>query len=98
MVQNFFRTFGLLDCRLEHHVYVNSQDIISRTPSHDTVWGRVDICEEDYLWIVRLLLEHGADVDAKDRGETTPWQLALEQQKGKIAQLLSACRSGGAQT
>lgn len=53
MVQTNFRTFGLLDCRLdcrlEHHAYVNSRDIISRTPSHDTVRGRVDICEEDYL-------------------------------------------------
>ena len=83
---------------LEHHADVNSQDDWGRTPLHDAVWGSDDIPKEDHLRIVRLLLEHGADVDAKDTEGRTPLELALEYGKSKIAQLLSACRSGGAQT
>ncbi|KAI9436592.1 hypothetical protein H4582DRAFT_1961928 [Lactarius indigo] len=52
----------------------------------------------DYPGIVKLLLEHGADVGAKDKFGRTPLQMALVQGKSEIARILTEFRSGRAQT
>ena len=93
---------------LKHHADVKSQDDRGHNPLIEAVWGSLGIPKED-AWggfhipkpdhprVVRLLLEHGADVDAKDNEGRTPLALALQEEQDEIAQLLSEFCSGVAQ-
>ena len=81
---------------LKHHADVNSQDNDGDTPLHYAVFGGA--VKGGHLRVVQLLLEHGADVDAENKDGKTPLQLALEKERGEIAQLLSEFRSRVAQT
>ncbi|KAI9436575.1 hypothetical protein H4582DRAFT_1961708 [Lactarius indigo] len=51
----------------------------------------------DYPGVVKLILEHGADLGAKNNIGETPLQVALERGKSEIARILSEFRSGRAQ-
>src|SRR6266404_1981799 len=71
---------------LEHGANANSRTAEGETPLHvvTRMRGNIDIA--------RILLEHGADIDAGDTGEA-PLQMALAR-GGEIARLLSEYHSG----
>jgi ankyrin repeat protein len=56
------------------------------TPLHDVSQGEYD-SEDAGVGVARLLLEHGADVNAKNKSGKTPLNLAS--QRPKVAQLLA---------
>ena len=78
---------GFIDCvriLLERGAAVNdAQGNLGRTPLHRAVNARKP-------QIVRLLLEHGADVSVRDEGGRTAYQLASHCEYQEIVELLSA--------
>jgi hypothetical protein len=82
---------------LQHRAYVNFHGCDGDTPLHAAVWGSHKT-RKDRSRVVRLLLEYGSDVDAKDEEGRTPLELALETEQGEITRLLSTFRFGQAQT
>ena len=71
---------------LEHGANPNARDKKRRTPLHLVVWSR--LVSSLRLEIARILLAHGADVDAVDEEERTPLQVAQEENKVELVQLL----------
>ena len=59
---------------LEHSADVNSQDKDGLTPLHDTIWGSGS--KGDYPHIVRLILERGTDMNARDTYHQTLLHIA----------------------
>ena len=47
----------------------------------------------DSLDVLRLLLEHGADLDAEDKDGKTPLQLSLDRGHDEVTQFLSGYSS-----
>ena len=75
----------IMRCLLTHGADVDALDADHATPLHlASNWGCVTGA--------RLLLEHGANVHLEDKRGRTPFQVALEERKTKITQLLSECQ------
>jgi ankyrin repeat-rich membrane spanning protein len=66
-------------------VDMNAQDVDGFTPLHLASGG-------GKLEVVRLLVEHGADIDVKDKGGWTAYQFALVKGYSEITKLLSKQR------
>ena len=62
-------------------------DRSGETPLHLALRGK-DGSEEHGIGITRLLLEHGAGVDAENDDGVTPFDLSFSLQKPKIADIL----------
>jgi len=62
-------------------------DEFGETPLHDVSQGTYDF-EEAGVGVARLLLEHGADVNAKVMFGSTPLDLVPRSTRPKLAQLL----------
>lgn len=70
---------------LQHGANVNESDFWGYTPLHEAAAkNKLDIC--------RLLLDHGAQVDAKTREGQTPYDL-LKDKDGDLADLLQGHRA-----
>src|SRR5205807_1549839 len=64
---------------------INARDQLERIPLHDAAWfGHTDV--------VKLLLDHKADIDARDKDGQTPLMLAAASHRTETADLL--CRRG----
>ena len=80
---------------LNRSTTVNSEDNLGRTPLHmvslarDSFISRENDARENGVCIARLLLEHGADVNAQDNNHATPLDFASHHGKPEIASLLS---------
>jgi ankyrin repeat protein len=71
---------------LKHGANPNPRDNKRRTPLHLVLsWNMVSL----RLEVARMLLAHGADVGAEDEEGRTPLQVALAEEEGEIANLLS---------
>ena len=70
---------------LQHGANVNESDFWGYTPLHEAA-------AKNKLEICRLLLEHGAQVDAKTREGQTPYDL-LKDKDGDLADLLQGHRA-----
>jgi ankyrin repeat protein len=67
---------------------VNARDDEGRTPLHCPYWG-TRYGEE----MVKLLIEHGADINAKNNAGRTPADQMLQNGRGDLAEVLR--RHGG---
>ena len=76
---------------LEHGADAIAQDINHSTSLHVLAKSEGGLT----LDVVRLLMVHGANVDAKDKTGTTLLQVALKRGHDEMARLLSEFRSGG---
>ena len=73
----------------ERGANINARDSRDRTPLHPTSGGRSGTFDDTYFDVVRYLLDHGADVDARAHTEhSTPLHLASYWGGFKVAQLL----------
>ena len=72
---------------LEHDGIPNVVDRNGETPLHLASQGKDDF-EERGIGITRLLLEHGADVDAQNNYHETPLDLSTRLRKPKIVSIL----------
>jgi len=74
----------------DHGAHANTRSDAGSTPLHHAShWEKYEYGSTK--WTVegaRLLLKHGADIDAKDKGRT-PLQLALTHGHGEMARFLS---------
>jgi ankyrin repeat protein len=77
---------------LEHGVDANAQDADNAAPLHlasgfnPISWKRSD--KPDHFGVVRLLLQYGADIHARDNKGRTPFMVATEDRNRSIMQLL----------
>ena len=82
-----FKTARIL---VEHGADANTENVIGKTLLHILILSNSDICDEDYvLNLVLLLLRHGAEVDKRDYyGNPTPLHLAIQMNRFRLAGIL----------
>src|ERR1700761_4473903 len=61
---------------LDHSATVHSEDSLGRTPLHLVAKGAIRDIGHDGVAVAKLLLENGADSNAKDKHQNTPLHLA----------------------
>lgn len=63
----------------DHDVY--AEDRWGQTPFHQVFSSELSYISEDCTSVAKLLVEHGADVNSREKGYETPLQLASFKQE-----------------
>ena len=85
-IASYLGKFGIVQILIGQSAEVDAVDDCGKTPLHDLSRGRYE-SEEDGVRIALLLLDHGADVNAKSRTGDTPLTFASRSERPKLAEL-----------
>jgi ankyrin repeat protein len=85
----YFGELEMVREALDHGARSNMEDIRGETPLHVVSRGQYE-SQEGGVGIVQLLIGHGANVDAQDKGHMTPLHLASYYGKLEIVRALLA--------
>jgi ankyrin repeat protein len=87
---SFYGWADMVRVLLDRSAAASSVDDLGRTPLHLFAKGGNSI-RSDEVGVTRLLVEHGADINAQDKDKTTPLHLALYCGNLEIVRVLLGC-------
>jgi hypothetical protein len=87
---SYFPELNLVRMLLRHGA-TSMQRTTGRTPLHRLFWEADDYSDEDFFGVAQLLMERGADVNARDKNYETPLHLACYAPDPKLVQMLLDC-------